>query len=299
MNETAPLVTIGIPTCNRASLLSRSLDSALNQDFSNLEVVISDNASTDDTAQVCESYRVKDARIKYFRQPTNVGPTDNFNVVLKNASGEFFMWLGDDDWIDASYIKICVQHLIEDPSLSLASGAPKYYREGQAAGDGRFVCLTQNRWYRRVISYYSQVSDNGIFYGVMRTADLRSITLPNTMGGDWLLIAGIVSLGKAKTITGIFLHREIGGLTTTYERIATSLGLRSVQAAFPMFSIASAAWLNIVRDGAVYRRYPGLTRLALGSAAFVVIALKPAAFHLRTAMVRLTQIWRQIVRIKS
>src|SRR4029078_4573899 len=109
MDHTQPLVSIGIPTYNRGSLLHRSIDSALNQDFENIEIVISDNASTDETPQVCLSYAAKDRRIKYIRQTTNLGPTTNFNEVLKHASGVFFMWLGDDDWIDTSYVRTCVE----------------------------------------------------------------------------------------------------------------------------------------------------------------------------------------------
>lgn len=294
MNQTQPLVSIGIPTYNRASLLHRSVDSALSQDFENVEIIISDNASTDETPQICQSYCARDKRIKYLRQPMNLGPTKNYNEVLKNASGTFFMWLGDDDWIDTSYVRTCVQCLTEDSTLSLVGGVPKYYRDGQKAADGHVLSLTQNRWFWRVLSYYRHLGDNGIFYGIMRMADVRGVTLPNTMGGDWLLMARVVSLGKARTITGTSLHRELGGLTASYQRIAAVLGLRSRQAAFPLLSIASAAWLDLVSDGAVYHKHPALTRVLLGSAAFVVIAVKPAEFQLRRAKLRLAQTMRRL-----
>jgi glycosyltransferase involved in cell wall biosynthesis len=299
MDHTQPLVSIGIPTYNRGSLLHRSIDSALNQDFENIEIVISDNASTDETPQVCLSYAAKDRRIKYIRQPTNLGPTTNFNEVLKHASGVFFMWLGDDDWIDTSYVRTCVERLIDDPTLSLIAGVPKYYRDGREADVGQVMCLTQNQWYWRVISYYTQVADNGIFYGMMRSADLRDIMLRNTMGGDWLLVASVLSRGKAKTTTGTSLHRDIGGLTSSYQRIAVSLGLRRRQAAFPMLSVASAAWLDLVRDGAVYHKHRRLTRLLIGSAVFVAVALKPLEFKLCHAKVRFSMVMGRFLRVRS
>jgi glycosyltransferase involved in cell wall biosynthesis len=299
MEHSQPLVSIGIPTYNRGALLHRSIDSALSQDFENIEIIISDNASTDETPQVCKSYCARDRRIKYIRQPTNVGPTTNFNEALKHASGLFFMWLGDDDWIDTSYVRTCVEHLTDDATLSLISGLAKYYRDGREVGRGEVMCLMQNQWYWRLISYYTQVADNGIFYGLMRSADLRDLTLQNTMGGDWLLIASILSRGRAKTTTSTSLHRDIGGLTSSYQRIAVSLGLRRRQAAFPMLSVASAAWLELVRDGAVYRKHRRLTRVLLGSAVFVAIALKPVEFKLRRAKVRFSMVMGRFFRFSS
>src|SRR5262245_59783346 len=130
MNQRHPLVSIGIPTYNGASSIHRTIESALHLDFPHLEIIISDNASTDDTARICEAYQARDKRIKCFRQETNTGPTNNFNEVLRRASGTFFMWLGDDDWIDASYVRLCVAHLQNDPSFSLIGGTPHYYRNG-------------------------------------------------------------------------------------------------------------------------------------------------------------------------
>src|SRR5229473_2324672 len=105
--NSAPLVTIGLPTYNRASELKRAVESVLAQDYSNLELVISDNASTDDTQLVCERFCAQDNRIRYIRQPTNRGAAANFHEVLQRAGGEFFMWLGDDDWLDSSYVAQC------------------------------------------------------------------------------------------------------------------------------------------------------------------------------------------------
>src|ERR1035437_9224723 len=111
MKPNAPLVTIGIPTYNRAEMLRRSIDSALSQDYLMIEVIVSDNASTDETQEVCKEFSKKDGRVKYIKQSSNIGAVANFADVLERASGEYFMWLGDDDWIDASYVSHCVSIL--------------------------------------------------------------------------------------------------------------------------------------------------------------------------------------------
>jgi glycosyltransferase involved in cell wall biosynthesis len=122
-----PLVSVGIPTYNRASGLKRAVGSALAQSYENLEVVISDNASTDGTRELCESLARSDPRVRYHRQPENRGPTANFREVLDRASGEFFMWLADDDWIDTDYVSACVGERLHDPATALVAGRAAYY----------------------------------------------------------------------------------------------------------------------------------------------------------------------------
>jgi len=82
-------------------------------------------------------------------------------------------------------------------------------------------------------------------------------------------------------LTDIAVHREMGGATASYQQLAASLGLKPGQARFPMLSIASSAWMDIVRKGLVYRNRPTWARVVVGCAAFCVIAMKPAMFHLR------------------
>src|SRR4051794_8907500 len=93
-----PLVSIGIPAYQRESYIGRALQSALSQDYKNIEILVSDNASTDKTAEIIQELAKKNPRIRFHRQSENIGLTKNFNFVLNEAKGEFFLWLGDDDW---------------------------------------------------------------------------------------------------------------------------------------------------------------------------------------------------------
>ena len=283
MEQIQPLVSIGIPTYNRAELLKRSIESALSQNYTNVEVIVSDNASIDETETVCRSYGSQDGRLNYIRQSSNLGPAANFAEVLKYASGQFFMWLGDDDWIDAAYISSCVQHLRSDPTFTLVSGTAKYYRMGQKAYDGKIFNLSYDTWWLRVIAYYAKVSDNGMFYGVMNTEKIRKLEVSNTMGGDWLFLANIVSMGKVRIIPEISVHRELGGATATYRKIANSLGLPNIQAIFPKFSIAISAGMDIVLKGQAHKSRSVLARLVVGGVVFFMIMLKSIVGHLNLA----------------
>jgi len=120
--DSNPLVSIGLPTYNRAHLLTQAAESVLAQDYTNIELIISDNASTDGTRNYCEELCRQDARVRYIPQPTNLGPWDNHIAALKGANGDFFMFLGDDDWIDRSYVSGCLQFLLIHRDYVLASG---------------------------------------------------------------------------------------------------------------------------------------------------------------------------------
>ncbi len=103
-----PLVTIAIPTYNRAeNYLKQTLESALNQAYPNLEIIVSDNCSPDNTEAMVENYA--DSRIRYFRQAQGLKPIDNFNFCLNQARGDYFLLFQDDDKIDNDFIEICMK----------------------------------------------------------------------------------------------------------------------------------------------------------------------------------------------
>jgi glycosyltransferase involved in cell wall biosynthesis len=102
------LVTIAIPTYNRAdSYLPQALKSAVKQTYQNIEIIVSDNCSTDNTGIVVKSFT--DPRIRYFRQAINIKANDNFNFLLKEAKGCYFLLLHDDDMIDSDFIETCLK----------------------------------------------------------------------------------------------------------------------------------------------------------------------------------------------
>lgn len=105
-----PLVSILIPTYNRANLLKRSIQSALNQTYENIEIVISDNNSDDNTDKIVNSFT--DRRIKYFKNESNIGPILNWRNALVKSSGDYCILLCDDDYIiESNYIRNSVELL--------------------------------------------------------------------------------------------------------------------------------------------------------------------------------------------
>src|ERR1035438_9843576 len=97
MTPPVPRVSIGLPVYNGENYLDPALNSILRQDYSDLELIISDNASTDATGNICREYAAKDPRIRYYRNETNIGASANFNCLVKLARGEYFKWAAHDD----------------------------------------------------------------------------------------------------------------------------------------------------------------------------------------------------------
>lgn len=110
-NKPAPIVSFGVPVRNGEKYLPRLFDSLLAQNFTDFEVVIGDNLSDDRTEEICREYARRDARIKYFKHPKNLGQSGNFNRVFELSQGKYFRWIGDDDWLEPEYTRKCVEFL--------------------------------------------------------------------------------------------------------------------------------------------------------------------------------------------
>lgn len=104
-----PKVSFGLPVYNGEKYLRSALDCILAQDFTDFEVVICDNASTDGTAAICREYAAKDSRIRYARNETNIGATGNYNRVFELSRGEFFKWASHDDEFHPTLVRRCLE----------------------------------------------------------------------------------------------------------------------------------------------------------------------------------------------
>lgn len=119
--STGPRLSIGLPVYNGERYLAESLNALLGQTFENFELIISDNDSTDGTADICNQYMKQDQRIRYTRQPRNIGCAPNHNFVFGESRGEFFCWASCDDLYARDLLRRCVNALDEHPDAVLAA----------------------------------------------------------------------------------------------------------------------------------------------------------------------------------
>ena len=116
-----PQISIGMPVYNGEPYIREALDSLLAQTFTDFELIISDNASTDGTEAICRKYAASDARIQYVRQTKNQGPMSNFQFVLHEAVGEYFIWAAADDSQDRRLLELLVQVFRKDSRIVLVA----------------------------------------------------------------------------------------------------------------------------------------------------------------------------------
>ncbi len=116
----SPVITIGMPIYNGERFLAKTLDSFLRQTFTDFELIISDNASTDSTEGICREYTRRDRRILYFRNEKNMGAGWNFRRVYSMAKGKYYKQAAHDDFLEPTFLEECIAALEGDPGLVLA-----------------------------------------------------------------------------------------------------------------------------------------------------------------------------------
>lgn len=115
-----PLISVGIPVYNDEKYIATAIEDIINQSYENIEIIISDNCSTDNTEIICRKYAEKDNRIKYIRQSFNIGSQSNFKFLLDFSKGKYFMWAASDDRWNREFISKLMEPLELNSKLSVA-----------------------------------------------------------------------------------------------------------------------------------------------------------------------------------
>lgn len=213
----AARVSVGMPVYNGGQYLRSALESALSQSFRDIELIISDNASTDNTESICREYAAKDARIKYVRQSVNIGPYANFKFVLDEAKGEYFIWAACDDVRSNNFIEVNLNFLKEHPDY-VASTSPNGFEGIELAKQTWVNFKLDGDRFERITEFfkYSWVS-HGIFYSLIRADVLRSCPLlgQSFIAADWGIDLYLASYGKINRTTAGYTIFGIKGVSSS------------------------------------------------------------------------------------
>ncbi|MBI1767595.1 MAG: glycosyltransferase family 2 protein [Bacteroidetes bacterium] len=269
-NGSLPLVSIGLPTYNGEKRIVSTLTSVLNQKYPNLEVIISDNCSSDNTEAVCKELCKKNQVIHYFRQKENIGIIPNFEFVLSKASGDFFMWVADDDSLEPGILQKYVDFLNANPDYSLVSGEIRYWRGVHTVFVERDFSMDHNSRNIRVIRYYSKVKHGAIYYGLMPLEIAKKIALQNRMGEDWHFVAKAAYLGKIKMLDCIGYNKKLDGSSKTLKQYAKIIRASWFTTNFPHVQIAIDAFYEIMTSS-IYEEKRIHSKLILALASSVCI----------------------------
>jgi glycosyltransferase involved in cell wall biosynthesis len=215
----SPRLSIGLPVYNGETFLAQALDCLLAQTFPDFEIIISDNASTDRTPEICRAYARRDPRVRYFRNQRNLGAIANFNLLVELSRAPLFKWAAHDDLYRETYLERCVRLLEDQPDVVLAhsntmlvdehgepfpfdpetgsyldpkTGVPEMpdsleIGDRASAVERFWQVLSQARWATHQ-------------YGVFRRQDLKQTCLQAAFsGGDRALLAELALLGRFRS----------------------------------------------------------------------------------------------------
>ena len=216
-------VFIGMPVYNGKRYIKRAIDSMIVQTFQDWKLLISDDASTDDTSEICRSYAKVDPRIEYYRQSNNIGLFNNFKYVLDRADSEYFIWCAQDDIREKEYLKTCIEHLENDKKLGFATTK-------MAAIDSFDRILTVEHELTKlsgkpsivnVAKYVLQPEISGkcnLMYGLFRTEAARAVwnAFPqrNVWGQDYMFSLALVSRFGIFVDDKVLFKKRMGGFSS-------------------------------------------------------------------------------------
>jgi glycosyltransferase involved in cell wall biosynthesis len=221
-----PLVSVGVPVYNSARYLRSALDSVLNQTLTSFELIISDNASTDDTRAICEEYVRRDARVRYIRQARNIGAPRNWNVLVHEARGEFFKWASGNDNCAPTLLERCVDAMRREPTAVLCYGRTQLIDENaEAIGVyEKDIDVSDARASDRFERVRRELSMNNAQQGVIRSAVLRRTGLDRPYpNGDIALMAELALYGRFLLLPDVLLYRRQSPGTITAMRSPADL----------------------------------------------------------------------------
>jgi glycosyltransferase involved in cell wall biosynthesis len=207
-----PTVSIGMPVYNGEKFIREALDSLLVQTFTDFELIISDNASTDATELICREYAARDLRIYYVRHEVNRGAPANFQFVLDKARGKYFMWAAADDVRSPDFIEknYC---FLENNQNFVASTCPVKFRGGEydpcRMGDGPLI----GEFEERISNFFTSWRHaNGRFYSLIKREVVKKCPYVSSgfLGSDWAVVVFLASKGNIGRIDQgfIILGRE-------------------------------------------------------------------------------------------
>ena len=204
-----PKVTIGMPVFNGAKTIHRALDYLLGQSFSDFELIISDNASTDDTQDICQAYAARDSRVRYVRQTTNLGAAMNFRYVLFESHTPYFMWAAADDSWAPSFIVRHLAVLESDSGIVLSQSRVLFTTNGRPMNLSTGTFALPGDQAHNTVSYLTNPADNSRYYGLFRTAALQAVFPDrNFFALDWAVAAATLRFGRHHEISDVLMIRD-------------------------------------------------------------------------------------------
>ncbi|MGI0086688.1 MAG: glycosyltransferase family 2 protein [Nitrosotalea sp.] len=228
-----PKVSIGMPVYNGERFICKRLESLLSQTWTNFELIISDNCSTDKTSTICKEYEKNDERIRYFRQEKNMGPLYNFIFVLQQAKYDYFAWAAVDDIWHNQFLEKNIKVLESDKNIIGSIGKVEAYGTNLKQKSNTIPLLVKKSIrkilfpqqpkgifsisgsFEKKVRFYLKNSSCSIIYGIHRTTNLRKSMITDLfLGNDWAINLNLLKNGNFHVVDENLMFKFAQGFSS-------------------------------------------------------------------------------------
>jgi glycosyltransferase involved in cell wall biosynthesis len=223
MNVQPIKISVGMPVYNGETYLEDAIKSVLNQTYGDFELIISDNASTDRTEEICRDFACKDKRVTYIRNSENIGAANNYNQLFRKSSGEYFRWFNADDLCSDRYHEKCLAILEAHPDAAVCYGKTAII-DGQGALIELYddkMNLQEGSAFERFKKFLNVCGLTNIIYGLMRRSALAKTMLMGDgtfPAADTNLMAELAMHGKIIEIPETLFSRRMHEQASSWDR---------------------------------------------------------------------------------
>ena len=225
-------ISIGLPIYNAEKLIRQKIENLLEQTFIDFELIISDNASTDDTVKICKEFMKKDSRIKLYEQDHNIGQFNNFNFVLEKSSAEYFAWTAIDDILLPKFLEKNL-HILETKKNVVTSVSrlrmfgdftenlknnhndsttTKIEKKIKTKLSHMDCYSISGNYEKRVNNFLKTCRHSQVFYGLHRTDAIKKCVMDNfIMGFDTYYVLCLLRYGNIHVIDDVLMEVYDGG----------------------------------------------------------------------------------------
>jgi len=266
MDEKHIKISIGMPVYNGELFVHKSLDAILSQTFTDFELIISDNNSTDDTSIICKEYAKNDKRIRYIRQQKNMGADWNFKFVLQQATNEYFVWAAVDDIMEPEFLEKNLEPLLSKKDIVCSMSKIKFYntKKNDLKSDKidsmfrkflrkiRFTLKPSGIYpisgsYEKKVRFHLKKSRMQLIYGLYRTEILRkSVIDEKFLGMDHVILLNVLKYGNVHVVNQVLIKFfDAGEAKSGYINLSRKLNSGVLGRMFPCYHLTSWSFKNL------------------------------------------------------
>jgi glycosyltransferase involved in cell wall biosynthesis len=274
--HTGPRVSIGLPVHNGEAHIERAIESLLAQTMPEFELIVSDNASDDRTGDIVRRIVVRDKRVRYHRQPANIGAFANFRFVLDQATSDYFMWAAADDHWAPDFLAENLNFLIDHPDYVASVSRAVFDGAESDSGDAMGTFPLAGSVGENQQAFLLNPAANTRFYALHRARSIRRAWIDEPFwASDWAVVCRTLEHGRYHEVPRVLMGRGRHGVSSRGHRAVLSFRFSRINTALPFLRFTryvlkipsirrnprlwlQLAWINV--DGALMmlRRRLGL-----------------------------------------